>query len=106
VYSLLRQANLILLRILRLARRLCWGLGIAGGGILRNEPWYRENDQENKRIHLASKTLAMMHEPESLHCCRQRARKYKLMSWLVLEHFSPCYILLTGAAREKEDETR
>jgi hypothetical protein len=54
---------------------------------------------------VASKTLAMMHEPESLHYCRQRARKYKLVSWLVLEHFSPCYILLRDAAREKEDET-
>jgi hypothetical protein len=42
--SLLGQANLILLRILRLrlGRGLCWGLGIAGGGILRHEPGYRE----------------------------------------------------------------
>ena len=66
--SLLGQANLILLRILRLRLSLCWSLGTAIGGILRHEPGYRENDQKKKRIHLASKTLAMMHEPESLHC--------------------------------------
>jgi hypothetical protein len=45
-----------------------WGWGWIAGGILRCEPWYRESDQKKKRIHVASKTLALMHEPESLHC--------------------------------------
>ena len=66
--SLLRQANLILLRILGLGLSRCWSLWTGIGGILRHEPGYREKDQKKKRIHLASKTLAMMHEPESLHC--------------------------------------
>jgi hypothetical protein len=64
---LLGQTNLILLGILRLRLRLRWGRRAAAGGILRWEPWYRKNDQKKKRIHVASKTLAMMHEPESLH---------------------------------------
>jgi hypothetical protein len=64
--GLLRKPDLILLRILWLSlggrlRRLRLS------GILRQEPRNREKDQKKKRIHVASKTLAMMHEPESLH---------------------------------------
>ena len=75
--SLLGQPNLILLWILGLSLSRCWSLRTAIGGILRQEPGYRENDQKKKRIHLASKTLAMMHEPESLHCCRHSAMKIR-----------------------------
>jgi hypothetical protein len=93
--SLLGQPNLILLWILGLSLSRRWSLRTAIGGILRQEPGYRENDQKKKRIHLASKTLAMMHEPESLHCCTPLGDENTvLMSWLVLEHFCACYILL------------
>jgi hypothetical protein len=38
--------------------------------------------------------------------CRRWAMKIHLMSWLVLEHFSPSYILPEGSEKEKEGETR
>jgi hypothetical protein len=38
-----------------------------------------------------------MHEPESLHCLPPFGEENSfLLSWLVLEHFSACYILLWG----------
>jgi hypothetical protein len=45
---------------------------------------------------VASKTLALMHEPESLHCLPPFGKENTLMSWLVLEHFCRCYILFQG----------
>jgi hypothetical protein len=94
--SLLGQANLILLRILRLRLSLWWVRGTLPVEFCAYEPWYRKSDQKKKRIHVASKTLAMMHEPESLHCLPPFGEKILLLSWLVLEHFSACYILLGG----------
>jgi hypothetical protein len=94
---LLGQANLVLLWVLRFGLSwCCWGWRWVAGGILRYEPWYRESDQKKNRIHMASKTLALMHEPESLHCLPPFGEENSfLLSWLVLEHFSACYILLS-----------